>query len=59
MITAAILKDLAYFYANADRATLEQAGLVSSDTNMMWSGKKAAGRVLDGRTHDEFPRMPT
>jgi protein gp37 len=32
----------------------------TSDANgpyMMWAGKKAAGRVLDGRTHDEFPRI--
>jgi protein gp37 len=32
----------------------------TSDANgpyMMWAGKKAAGRLLDGRTHDEFPRV--
>ena len=28
-------------------------------THLVWLGKKAAGRTLDGRTWDEFPTLPT
>ncbi|MFM0495628.1 phage Gp37/Gp68 family protein [Paraburkholderia caledonica] len=39
-------------------ARLEAAGNVRLDGRMLMDrvGKKAAGRLLDGRTHDEFPK---
>jgi protein gp37 len=41
-----------------DGARLAAAGNVRLDGRMLMDrvGKKAAGRLLDGRTHDEFPR---
>lgn len=30
----------------------------SNDCWMQRAGKRSAGRLLDGRTHDEFPRNP-
>lgn len=41
-----------------DGARLAEAGNVRLDGRMLMNrvGKRAAGRVLDGRTHDEFPQ---
>ncbi|MGF6878401.1 phage Gp37/Gp68 family protein [Paraburkholderia sp. MM5477-R1] len=43
-----------------DGVRLEAAGNVRLDGRMLMDrvGKKAAGRLLDGRTHDEFPKSP-
>ncbi|WP_244127903.1 DUF5131 family protein [Burkholderia gladioli] len=41
---------------SGERAYLD--GQETDDNESVWSvGKRAAGRLLDGRTHDDFPEV--